>query len=190
MAAEARSAELAQSLSKLRQRGRELAKQNTTLLQEFVIPASERVPSRIGGAGEVSERSLELDLMHEKIKVTQLERKAKNMEPLLVKLKAKIGSLQIQVSQASIPAILKGYFIGIIKTGLIHSLIHHTQPSRTSIVAHCFWYANDFIRFSLFRTCCLLLPSPIHHIQRNAIFYQVCFIAIPGMLLKKQILPR
>ena len=131
VAAEARSAELAERLSEMRQQGRELAKQNTTLLQEFGMTAGEWVPSRGGGTAEVSERSLQRDFMHERIKVSRLERKAKIMEPLLAKLRTKAASLQKQVSRALMPAILaaisKGYFVVKINTNVIHLPIHHTQ---------------------------------------------------------------
>ena len=100
VAAEARSAELAEGLFEMRQQGRELAKKKKSLsCGKFGVTAGEWVPSRGGGTGEVRERSLQCDFMHEKIKVSRLERKVKIMDYLLAKLRTKTRSLHKQASR-------------------------------------------------------------------------------------------
>ena len=102
-ASDARAAELGKTLAKVREQGREAAKINSCLLQEFGLTDGECIFASSTGQAEEqqSEEALQDLLAHEPIRVSRLERKAVIMTPMLEKLRLKTVNLKKQVNTAA-----------------------------------------------------------------------------------------
>ena len=102
-ASEARAAELGKTLAKVREQGREAAKINSSMLQEFGLTDGECIFASSTGQAEEqqSEEALQGLLLHERMRVSQLERKQEIMTPMLEKLRLKKANLKKQVNTAA-----------------------------------------------------------------------------------------
>jgi len=98
-ASEAHAVELGKTLEEVREKGKTTAQQNLTILEEFGMTAGDWTPCGIGQADKGNEDALQEAIIHERIKVSRLERKAKIMAPLLAKLRAQTVNLKKQVSK-------------------------------------------------------------------------------------------
>ena len=110
-ASEARAAELGKTLAKVREQGREAAKINSSMLQEFGLTDGECIFASSTGQAEEqqSEEALQGLLLHERMRVSQLERKQEIMTPMLEKLRLKTANLKKQVNTAAMHT--SSYFV-------------------------------------------------------------------------------
>ena len=96
---------------RVREQGREAAKINSCLLQEFGLTDGECIFASSTGQAEEqqSEEALQGLLLHERMRVSQLERKQEIMTPMLEKLRLKTANLKKQVNTAAMHT--SSYFV-------------------------------------------------------------------------------
>ena len=100
-ASEARKIELGKTLEEVRVKGKTTALHNINILEEFGMTAGDWTPSCVGQVDKGVEDTLRKAIVHERIKVSRLERKPKIMAPLLANLRLTTGNLREQVNKAA-----------------------------------------------------------------------------------------
>ena len=94
---------MGKTLATVREQGRDAAKINSCLLQEFGLTNGECIFAYSTGQAEEqqSEEALQDLLVHERIRVSRLERKAEIMTPMPEQLRLKTANLKKQVNTAA-----------------------------------------------------------------------------------------
>ena len=100
-ASEAREIELGKMLEEVREKGKTTALHNITILEVFGMTAGDWTPSCAGQAEKGVEDTLREAIVHDRIKVSRLERKSKIIALLLAKLRLTAGNLRKQVNKAA-----------------------------------------------------------------------------------------